>query len=121
MAFTAGDDLRHDLLASFVVFLVALPLSLGIAMASGAPVAAGLIAAVVGGIVAGGVGGSPMLVSGPTAGLTVIVAGTVGQLGWRAMCALTVAAGLLQIALGMCRVARTVLAISPTVVHAVLA
>jgi len=121
MAFTSRDDLRHDLLASFVVFLVALPLSLGIAMASGAPVAAGLIAAVVGGTVAGTVGGCPMLVSGPTAGLTVIVAGTVAQLGWRTTCALTVAAGLLQVALGLCRVARAVLAISPTVVHAMLA
>lgn len=51
--------LRHDLPASLVVFLVALPLSLGIAIASGAPIMAGLIAAVVGGVVAGLLGGSP--------------------------------------------------------------
>ena len=69
--------LRYDLPASLVVFLVALPLSLGIAVASGAPVLAGLIAAAVGGIIAGAIGGSPLQVSGPAAGLTVIVAGLV--------------------------------------------
>src|ERR1700753_2854031 len=57
-----GPILRHDLPASLVVFLVALPLSLGIAIASGAPALAGLIAAVVGGVVAGALGGSPLQV-----------------------------------------------------------
>ena len=112
---------RHDLPASVVVFLVAVPLSLGIAVASDAPVTAGLIAAAVGGIVAGTLGGSALQVSGPAAGLTVVVAGLVGQFGWRATCAMTVAAGVLQMALGLSRVARSVLAISPTVVHAMLA
>ncbi|GMA87378.1 hypothetical protein GCM10025868_26280 [Angustibacter aerolatus] len=65
---------RADAEASLVVFLVALPLSLGIALASGAPVAAGLIAAVVGGVVVGLAGGVPLQVSGPAAGLTVVVA-----------------------------------------------
>jgi carbonic anhydrase len=68
------SNLGADLPASLVVFLVALPLSLGIAAASGAPVMAGLIAAAVGGIVAGSLGGSPLQVSGPAAGLTVVVA-----------------------------------------------
>lgn len=113
--------LRHDLPASLVVFLVALPLSLGIALASGAPPAAGLVAAAVGGIVAGALGGSPLQISGPAAGLTVIVAGHVEQFGWRATCAITVAAGILQMVLGLSRVARAVLAISPTVVYAMLA
>jgi carbonic anhydrase len=112
---------RHDVAASFVVFLVAVPLSLGIAVASGAPVTAGLVAAAVGGIVVGVLGGSPLQVSGPAAGLTVIVAALVSQFGWRATCALTLAAGVLQILLGLSRVARAVLAISPTVVHAMLA
>ena len=57
--------LRHDLPASLVVFLVALPLSLGIAIASGAPVLSGLVAAVVGGVVVGALGGSPLQASGP--------------------------------------------------------
>ena len=113
--------MRYDVPASLVVFLVALPLSLGIAVASGAPVLAGLIAAVVGGIVAGALGGSPLQVSGPAAGLTVIVAGLVAQFGWAVTCAITVAAGLVQVLLGMSRVARAALAISPVVVHAMLA
>lgn len=116
-----GPILRYDLPASLVVFLVALPLSLGIAIASGAPPLAGLIAAVVGGIVAGAFGGSPLQVSGPAAGLTVIVAGLVAQFGWKVTCAITVAAGVLQVLLGLSRVARAALAISPVVVHAMLA
>src|SRR3954453_12232585 len=91
---------RADLPASFVVFLVAVPLSLGIALASGAPIMAGLIAAVVGGVVAGLVGGSPLQVSGPAAGLAVVVAELVGRFGWGVTCAITVGAGLLQILFG---------------------
>ncbi|MBC8134390.1 MAG: SulP family inorganic anion transporter, partial [Fibrella sp.] len=72
----------HDLVASFVVFLIAIPLSLGIALASGAPILAGLIAGVVGGIVAGALGGAPLQVSGPAAGLTVIVAEMIAKFGW---------------------------------------
>jgi len=112
---------HHDLAASLVVFLVAVPLSLGIAVASSAPVTAGLVAAAVGGIVAGALGGSRWQVSGPAAGLTVVVAGMVSQFGWRTTCALTALAGLVQVGLGLSRVARFALAISPTVVHAMLA
>ncbi|MFY1669025.1 SulP family inorganic anion transporter [Plantactinospora sp. WMMB334] len=114
-------DLRYDLPASLVVFLVAVPLSLGIAAASGAPVAAGLIAAVVGGVVAGLFGGSALQVTGPAAGLTVVVAELVIRFGWAATCAITVAAGLVQIAFGLCRIARTALALSPAIVHGMLA
>ncbi|MDQ1538556.1 MAG: carbonic anhydrase, partial [Actinomycetota bacterium] len=115
------DVIRHDLPASLVVFLVALPLSLGIAIASGAPIMAGLIAAVVGGVVAGLVGGSPLQVSGPAAGLTVVVAELINEFGWQVTCAITIAAGFLQILFGLSRVARAALAISPMVVHAMLA
>jgi carbonic anhydrase len=113
--------IRSDLPASLVVFLVALPLSLGIAIASNAPVLAGLIAAIVGGIVAGCIGGSPLQVSGPAAGLTVIVADLVSDFGWGVACLITVGAGVLQVLLGMSRVARSALAVSPVVVHAMLA
>ncbi|MFC6012519.1 SulP family inorganic anion transporter [Nocardia lasii] len=113
--------LRHDLPASVVVFLVALPLSIGIAVASGAPVAAGLIAAVVGGVVAGVLGGSPLQVSGPAAGLTVVVAETIAQFGWRTTCFIVAAAGVLQILFGLSRIARAALAVAPVVVHAMLA
>jgi carbonic anhydrase len=104
---------RYDVPASLVVFLVALPLSIGIAVASGAPV--------VGGIVCAAVGGSPLQVSGPAAGLTVVVAELVAQFGWKATCAITAAAGVLQILLGLSRIARAALAIAPIVVHAMLA
>ncbi|HEY1440380.1 MAG TPA: SulP family inorganic anion transporter [Mycobacterium sp.] len=113
--------LRHDLPSSIVVFLVALPLSVGIAIASNAPVLAGLIAAIVGGIIVGALGGSPLQVSGPAAGLTVVVAGLVSDFGWGVTCLITVAAGVLQVLLGLSRVARAALAISPVVVHAMLA
>lgn len=114
-------NLRYDLPASLVVFLVALPLSLGIAIASGAPLMAGLIAAVSGGIIAGSVGGSVLQVSGPAAGLTVVVAGLIDEFGWEMTCVITVCAGAVQILLGLVRVARAALAVAPVVVHAMLA
>ncbi len=114
-------NLRYDLPASLVVFLVALPLSLGIAIASGAPLMAGLIAAVVGGIVAGSLGGSILQVSGPAAGLTVVVADLIDDFGWEMTCVITICAGAIQILLGLIRVARAALAVAPVVVHAMLA
>jgi carbonic anhydrase len=108
-------------LASIVVFLVALPLSLGIALASGAPVIAGLIAAACGGIVVGLLGGAPLQVSGPAAGLTIIVAGIVAKFGWPTTCLIVLIAGLIQLALGYLRIARAALAITPAVVHGMLA
>ncbi|AGZ44892.1 SulP family inorganic anion transporter [Actinoplanes friuliensis] len=113
--------LRYDLPASVVVFLIAIPLSLGIAAASGAPLLAGLVAAVVGGVVAGALSGAPLQVSGPAAGLTVIVAGAVTDFGWAQTTALVAMAGLVQIVLGVSRVGRAALALSPAVVHGMLA
>ncbi|MER6996591.1 bifunctional SulP family inorganic anion transporter/carbonic anhydrase [Streptomyces sp. NPDC000410] len=110
-----------DLSASIAVFLIALPLSLGIALATGAPLQAGLVAAAVGGIVGGLLGGSPLQVSGPAAGLTVITADLIHQYGWRTTCAITVLAGFAQLALSALRVARSALAVSPAIVHGMLA
>ncbi|MFC4120524.1 SulP family inorganic anion transporter [Nonomuraea zeae] len=115
------NTLRHDVPASIVVFLVAVPLSLGIAMAAGAPLAAGLIAAVVGGIVAGALGGSSVQVSGPTASLTLVIADLILTYGWRATCMITLLAGAVQLLLGVFRAARAALAVSPAVVHGMLA
>lgn len=93
-----------DLSASVVVFLVALPLCLGIALGSGAPLLAGIVAGVVGGILVGALSGSHLSVSGPAAGLTAIVAAAVTQLGsWQAFVVAVVLAGLLQIAAGALR------------------
>ncbi|MFJ8081946.1 SulP family inorganic anion transporter [Streptomyces sp. NPDC096205] len=110
-----------DVSASIAVFLIALPLSLGIALATDAPLQAGLVAAAVGGVVAGLIGGSPLQVSGPAAGLTVVTADLIHQYGWRTTCAITVLAGFTQLLLGRLRVARTALAVSPAIVHGMLA
>ncbi|MFI1755114.1 SulP family inorganic anion transporter [Streptomyces sp. NPDC020571] len=110
-----------DVSAAIAVFLIALPLSLGIALATGAPLQAGLVAAAVGGIVAGRIGGCPLQVSGPAAGLTVVTADLIQRYGWRTTCAITVLAGVAQLGLGCLRVARSALAVSPAIVHGMLA
>nr|AQT39304.1 CA-Sulf [Streptomyces sp.] len=114
-------DLPSDLSASIAVFLIALPLSLGIALATGAPLQAGLIAAAVGGIVAGRLGGAPLQVSGPAAGLTVVTAELIQRYGWRTTCAITVLAGVCQLGLAVLRTARSALMVSPAIVHGMLA
>ncbi|MEU4446884.1 SulP family inorganic anion transporter [Actinosynnema sp. NPDC050801] len=113
--------LRHDLPASAVVFLIAVPLSLGIAAATGAPLMAGLISAVVGGVVAGSLSGAPLQVSGPAAGMVVITAGVIAEYGWAATAAITLAAGAVQIAFGLSKLGRLALSLSPAVVHGMLA
>ncbi len=80
-----------------------------------------LVAAAVGGLVAGRLGGSPLQVSGPAAGLTVVTADLIHQYGWRVTCAVTVLAGLVQLGLSCLRVARGALAVSPAIVHGMLA
>ncbi len=93
--------IKEDLPAGLVVFLVALPLCLGIALASGAPLFSGIIAGVVGGIVVGFASGSNVSVSGPAAGLTVIVLNGINDLGnYNTFLLAVVIAGILQIILG---------------------
>jgi len=95
------DYFKYDFKAALVVFLVALPLCLGIALASGAPLFAGLTAGIVGGIVAGILSGSPLSVSGPAAGLTTIVALAIIKLGsYEAFLLSVVLAGMIQVVLG---------------------
>ncbi|MCG8922329.1 SulP family inorganic anion transporter [Lentzea sp. CC55] len=113
--------LRNDLPASFVLFLISIPMSLGIAHATGAPLMAGIISAVIGGVVVGALSGAPLQISGPGTGLVVIVAGLVAQFGWAATAAITLAAGVLQIALGLTGISRLVMSLSPAVVHGMLA
>ncbi|WP_045225871.1 SulP family inorganic anion transporter [Methyloterricola oryzae] len=96
--------LGNDIPAGIVVFLVALPLCLGIALASGAPLFSGIIAGIVGGLVVAWVSGSQLSVSGPAAGLTVIVLGAIEQLGsFQAFLLSVVMAGLIQLILGYLR------------------
>jgi len=94
----------HDLTAGAVVSLVAIPLCLGVALASNAPLFSGLLAGIVGGIVVGALSGSQTSVSGPAAGLTAVMAAQLAQLGsFEALLFAVVVAGLLQIILGICR------------------
>lgn len=95
---------KTDILSGVVVFLVALPLCLGIALASGAPLFAGIIAGVIGGIVVGLLSHSQLSVSGPAAGLTAIVLGAISSLGnYETFLAAVVLAGVLQLLLGIAK------------------
>ncbi|MFZ9888301.1 MAG: SulP family inorganic anion transporter [Myxococcota bacterium] len=112
--------LRTDLAASVVVFLVALPLCMGIAIASGVPPARGLLTGIIGGLVVGLFAGAPLQVSGPAAGLTVLVWQLVQQHGVAALGVAVLAAGLLQVAAGLLRAGQWFRAVSPAVIHGML-
>ncbi|MGW4891823.1 SulP family inorganic anion transporter [Kitasatospora sp. NPDC004240] len=113
--------LRADFAASLVVFLVALPLCVGVAVASGVPAELGLVTGIVGGLLTGLLPGSSLQVSGPAAGLTVLVYGAVQEHGLATLGVITAAAGLLQIAMGAARLGRLFRAISVSVVQGMLA
>lgn len=113
--------LKYDVTASLVVFLVALPLCVGVAVASGVPAELGLITGIVGGLVTGLLPGSSLQVSGPAAGLTVLVAEAVQRFGLPALGAIVAATGLLQLLLGALRWGRWFRAISVAVVEGMLA
>ena len=101
------SGLKHDVPAGISVFLVALPLCLGVALASGAPLFSGLVAGIIGGIVVGSLSGSELSVSGPAAGLAVIVAKSIGDLGsFEAFLAAVVLAGVFQLGLGLIKAGR---------------
>ncbi len=116
----AASPLTRDLLASIVVFLVALPLCMGIAIASGLPPAAGLITGIIGGMIVGMVSGSPLQVSGPAAGLTVIVFGLVQKYGVETLGLVVMVAGLIQLCAGFLGIGRWFRAMSPAVVYGML-
>ncbi len=97
-------NLQRDLIAGLVVFLVALPLCLGVALASNAPPIAGILAGIVGGILVGLISGSHTSVSGPAAGLTAVVAAQIASLGsFQAFLAAVVIAGIIQVGMGIFR------------------
>lgn len=114
------NHLASDLPAGLVVFLVALPLCLGVALASGAPLAAGLIAGCVGGLVVPLISRSALSVSGPAAGLAAIVALVITEHGFVALCAATMIAGLLQLALGSLRAGVLTAFVPVTVIRGML-
>jgi MFS superfamily sulfate permease-like transporter len=116
------DHLRYDAGAGLVVFLVALPLCLGIALASGAPLVGGLVAGVVGGAVVGALSGSPVSVSGPAAGLTVIVAAAIQNLGsYEAFLVAVALSGVIQVGFAALRLGVVADYIPTTVIKGMLA
>jgi len=112
---------RADFTASLVVFLVAVPLCVGVAVASGVPAELGLITGIVGGLVTGFLPGSSLQVSGPAAGLTVLVYEAVQEYGVGALGVLVLISGLLQLAMGALGFGRWFRAISLAVVQGMLA
>lgn len=117
---TAGL-LGHEILASLVVFVVALPLCLGVAIASGVPPAMGLIAGIIGGLLVGTIAGSPLQVTGPAAGLAVIVYELVQEHGVPTLGIIILGAGLIQFVAGVFRIGQIFRAITPAVVFGLLA
>ncbi|MBD2776577.1 SulP family inorganic anion transporter [Iningainema tapete] len=115
------QSIVNDLVASFVVFLVALPLCMGIAIASGVPPSLGIITGIVGGIIVGTVAGAPLQVSGPAAGLAVIVWELVQQYGIEMLGPVLLLAGLFQLLAGVFKLGQVFRAISPAVIYGMLA
>lgn len=114
--------LRHDIISGVVVFLVALPLCLGIAQAVGAPPLAGLLSGIIGGLIITVVSPSPLSVSGPAAGLIALMLGSVATLGsMSGVLAAMVLAGILQIVMGLARFGRLAGLIPGSVVRGLLA
>ncbi|MBM3975333.1 MAG: SulP family inorganic anion transporter [Planctomycetes bacterium] len=125
---SARPSLVADLKSGFLVFLIALPLCLGIAMASGFPPVAGVMTAMVGGLIVSPLGSAPLTIKGPAAGLIVIAIGAVTELGqgdmvagYHRACAVGVVAAAFQVAFALLRLATVGIAISPSVVHGMLA
>jgi MFS superfamily sulfate permease-like transporter len=117
----AAGTIGRDLLASVVVFLVALPLCMGISIASGMPATAGIITGIVGGIIVGFLAGSPLQVSGPAAGLSVLVLQLVTQHGIEMIGTIVFFAGLMQFVAGQLKLGQWFRAVSPAVIHGMLA
>lgn len=113
--------LPRELLASVVVFLVALPLCMGIAIASGMPPAKGLITGIIGGLVVGWLAGSPLQVSGPAAGLAVLVFELVREHGMAMLGPILLLAGLLQVLAGHFKLGCWFRVTAPAVVYGMLA
>ena len=118
---TQSGSWMRDLSASVVVFLVALPLCMGIALASGMPPASGLVTGIIGGVIVGFLSGQPLQVSGPAAGLAVIVFQLVREHGVAALGPLLILAGAVQLVAGLLKAGRWFRAISPEVIHGMLA
>lgn len=110
----------QNILSSLVVFVIAVPLSLGIALASGMPATSALVAAAIGGIVVGLLSGAPLVVSGPAAGLSALVMTYVQQFGVAAVYRITVMMGLAQLLFGIFKLGRFINKIPKPILEGVL-
>ncbi|WP_221274526.1 SulP family inorganic anion transporter [Thaumasiovibrio subtropicus] len=115
------SSFSNDLFASVVVFLVALPLCMGIAIASGVPASYGIITGIVGGILVGCISGAPLLVSGPAAGLAVMIWELINDHGLFVLGPIVFIAGAIQLAAGSLKMGQWFRAVSPSVIHGMLA
>ena len=116
-----AETFGRDFLASIVVFLVALPLCMGISLASGMPPTAGIVTGIIGGIIVGAISGAPLQVSGPAAGLSVLVWQLVQQFGVDMLGVIVLFAGLIQLVAGLCKLGQWFRAVSPAVINGMLA
>jgi len=115
-------NFKDDIPASIVVFLVAMPLCLGIAMASGAPLFSGIISGIIGGVIVGALSGSPLGVSGPAAGLAVIVLNAITDLGgFNIFLVSVIIAGVLQLIMGFAKAGIIAYYFPTSVIHGMLA
>jgi len=114
------ETVGHDLLASIVVFLVALPLCMGIAIASGMPPQTGIVTGIVGGLLVAPLSGCSLQISGPAAGLAVIVYELMREHGPEKLCFIVMLAGVVQLIVGFSRLAQWFRSVPPSVVHGML-
>lgn len=115
------DSLKKDFLASVIVFLVAMPLAIGISIACGLPIYCGIISGIIGGIIVGAFSGNSLQVSGPAAGLILIVVDIIHTLGIEKLFLIIFVVGLMQILFGFLSLGKWFRAISPAIIQGMLA
>ena len=115
------ESLKKDFLASVIVFLVAMPLAIGISIACGLPIYCGIISGIIGGIVVGALSGNSLQVSGPAAGLILIVVDIIHNLGIEKLFLIIFIVGLMQILFGFLSLGKWFRAISPAIIQGMLA